>query len=155
MSTNGTRKTATRLVALFLPAALALRDGLVAAMRRSCATGSAQTANLLFSAADDDAISRACADIAVGALQPDAAYAHRPPFEHLPRLLRVYEECGRRFRRRAGAHSARLATGRSCILRARNLDRSAYPLLQETFHCGPAAPLTRRACSTEDTLENM
>ena len=50
---------------------------------------------LLYSAGDQDAISRICTQAPVGKVLPDALYVHHSALSHLPPLLRVYEGCGR------------------------------------------------------------
>ena len=76
---------------------------------------------------------RACRDVSVGKLLPDALYVHRSAVEHLPPVLRVYEGCARQlagavegltlvklFRRRA----------RVSYLAYEDFDRVAHPALR-------------------------
>jgi len=52
---------------------------------------------LLFSVGDIDAVDRACNDVGVGKLLPDALYVHRSTLDVLSPLLRMYEGCGRAY----------------------------------------------------------
>ncbi len=52
---------------------------------------------LLFRAADPQAIDAACQRSAVGKLLPDDLYVHVSARDHLEPLLRVYEGCGRAY----------------------------------------------------------
>ena len=58
-------------------------------------TACAEADRLLYSAGDQDAIDRACAQARVGKILPDALYVHHTALPHLQPLLRVYEGCGR------------------------------------------------------------
>ncbi|MCY4029316.1 MAG: DNA phosphorothioation-associated putative methyltransferase [Acidobacteria bacterium] len=50
---------------------------------------------LLYSAGNQNAIDRACAEAPVGKILPAALYVHHTAVSRLPPLLRVYEGCGR------------------------------------------------------------
>ena len=50
---------------------------------------------LLYSAGDQHAIDRACAQAPIGKVLPGALYVHHTALSRLPPLLRVYEGCGR------------------------------------------------------------
>ena len=62
---------------------------------RTYKTACTEANRLLYSAGDQDAISRACAKAPVGKVLPDALYVHYSALSHLPPLLRAYEGCGR------------------------------------------------------------
>jgi DNA phosphorothioation-associated putative methyltransferase len=53
--------------------------------------------DLLFRAGDPEAVSRACADSAIGKILPDALYLHTSALDYLSPLLRVYEGCARAY----------------------------------------------------------
>ena len=91
---------------------------------------------LLYSAGDQDAISRACAQAPVGKVLPDALYVHHSALSHLPPLLRVYEACARQlFGSLDGATLMKLHRSRPRIsyLTYPDFDRVAHPALAETF----------------------
>ena len=91
---------------------------------------------LLFSAGDQDAISRTCGQAPVGKILPDALYAHHTALPHLPPLLRVYEGCGRQL---AGSVDdltlVKLSRQRPQVsyLLYPDFDRLGHPALTEAF----------------------
>ena len=53
--------------------------------------------NLLFSAGNQDAVSRACAESPIGKCTQEALYLHTDALPQVPALLRVYEGCARAY----------------------------------------------------------
>ena len=91
---------------------------------------------LLYSAGDQDAVSRACAEAPVGKVLPDALYIHHSALFHLPPLLRVYEGCGRQLAGSIeGMTLVKLRRRRPTIsyLLYPEFDRLAHPALAQVF----------------------
>ena len=83
---------------------------------------------LLYLAGNQDAISRACAQVPVGKALPDALYVHHTALSHLPPLLRVYEGCARQL---AGA-----VTDAALVKLARRRPRVSYLLYPDFDRLG-------------------
>ena len=91
---------------------------------------------LLYSAGDQDAVNRACAQAPVGKILPSALYVHHSALSHLPPLLRVYEGCGRQLAGSVdGVTLVKLARHRPKIsyLVYPDFDRVGHPALTEAF----------------------
>ena len=96
-------------------------------------SGCVEADALLFSAGDQVAVDRACRDVSVGKLLPDALYVHRTAVAHLPPVLRVYEGCARQL---AGAVEGLTLVklfrrqARVSYLAYEDFDRVAHPALR-------------------------
>ena len=91
---------------------------------------------LLYSAGDQDAISRICTQAPVGKVLPDALYVHHSALSHLPPLLRVYEGCGRQLTGSIdGVTLVKLGRRQPMIsyLAYPDFDRVGHPALTEAF----------------------
>ena len=91
---------------------------------------------LLYSAGDQDAVNRACAQTPVGKILSGALYIHHSALSHLTPLLRVYEGCGRLLAGSVeGVTLVKLARHRPQVsyLVYPDFDRVGHPALAEAF----------------------
>ncbi len=100
--------------------------------KRACA----EADRLLYSAGDQRAVDRACAEGSVGKVLRDALYIHHSALGHLPPVLRVYEGCGRQLAGSIdGATLVKLGRRepRISYLVYPDFDRVGHPALAEAF----------------------
>lgn len=91
---------------------------------------------LLYSAGNQDAIDRACAEAPVGKVLSAALYVHHTALSRLPPLLRVYEGCGRQLAGSvAGLTLVKLGRRQPKVsyLVYPEFDRVGHPALAEAF----------------------
>ena len=100
--------------------------------KRACA----EADRLLYSAGDQRAVDRACAEASVGKVLRDALYIHQSALGHLHPVLRVYEGCGRQLAGSVdGATLVKLGRRepRISYLVYPDFDRVGHPVLAEAF----------------------
>ena len=100
--------------------------------KRACS----EADRLLYSAGDQRAVDRACAEASVGKALPDALYIHQSALGHLRPVLRVYEGCGRQLAGSIdGANLVKLGRRepRISYLVYPDFDRVGHPALVEAF----------------------